>query len=202
MPNSTIGQAYDQLAERWLDNRFSRTDGVRQHRQALAFLDSKREGWALNAGCGCNTRFNSMLREHGLQLEAIDVSERMVGLARAADASVVLHHADICEWQPPRRYRFISAWDSIWHVCLEQQHPLMLKLMGALEPGGVFLFTAGGLDEPNEHVDNAMGPPVRYATLGTTGLLDAIKEAGCLCRHLEFDQHPQTHLFVVAQRAA
>ena len=32
------------------------------------------------------------------------------------------------------------------------------------------------------------------------GLLDVIAEAGCLCPHLEFDQYPQKHLFVVAQR--
>lgn len=32
------------------------------------------------------------------------------------------------------------------------------------------------------------------------GLLDVIREAGCMCRHLEFDQTPQKHLYVVVQR--
>jgi predicted TPR repeat methyltransferase len=201
VPVSPIGEAYDQLADRWLDDRFSQTDGVRQHRQALAFLDAK-PGWALNVGCGCNTRFNALMREHGLELEGIDISERMVVLAKIADPTVELYHADVCDWQPPRKYRFITAWDSIWHVGLSGQRPLMLKLMAMLEPGGVFAFTAGGLDESSEHVDSAMGPTLRYATLGIPGLLDAIKAAGCGCRHLEFDQHPQNHLFVIAQRIA
>ena len=202
MDHSAIASAYDALAERWLDERFVPTDGVRQHRHALAFLEGGSGGWALNVGCGCNTRFNALLRERGLQIEGIDISGRMIALARAADPDVLLHHADVCRWQPPRSYRFITAWDSIWHVRLEEQRPLMLKLMGALEPGGVLVFSAGGLDAASEHVDSAMGPAVYYSTLGIPGLLEVIKDAGCICRHLEFDQHPQKHLYVVAQRAA
>ena len=200
--HTDIGSAYDSLAERWLDDRFSRTDGVRQHKHALSFLDDRLGGWALNVGCGCNTRFNSLMRERGLQIEGIDISERMVALTKAADPNVLVHHADICKWQLRRTYRFISAWDSIWHVRLEEQRPLMLKLLGALEARGVLVFSAGGLDSPSEHVDSTMGPPVYYSTLGIPGLLDTIKDAGCLCRHLEFDQYPQTHLYVVAQRSA
>lgn len=85
---------------------------------------------------------------------------------------------------------------------LEAQRPLMLKLMGGLEVRGVLVFSAGGLDSPSEHVDSTMGPPIYYSTLGIPGLLDTIKAAGCLCRHLEFDQYPQAHLYVVAQRSA
>lgn len=200
--SSAIASAYDAIADRWLDGRFSPDNGVRQHGQALAFLAPTVDGWALNAGCGCSTRLNALLRAHGLQVEGVDISARMIALAAQADPDVVLHHADICSWQPARRYRFISAWDSIWHVGLAQQRPLMLKLMAALEPGGVFLFSAGGLDGPDAHVDAAMGPQVCYSTLGIPGLLDVVKEGGCVCRHLEFDQLPHKHLFMVVQRMA
>jgi hypothetical protein len=76
----------------------------------------------------------------------------------------------------------------------------MLKLMHALEAGGVFIFTAGGLDAADSHVDSTMGPEVYYSTLGIPGLLEVIAEAGCICRHLEFDQLPHKHLYVIAQR--
>lgn len=200
MQHSVIASAYDLLAEQWLDERFSKTDGIRQHKHALRFLEAGASGWALNVGCGCNTRFNALLREHGLRIEGIDISERMVSLARAADPDVCLHHADVCAWQPHRTYRFITAWDSIWHVRLEQQRPLMLKLCRALEVGGVFLFSAGGLDTPSEHTDSTMGPEVYYSTLGIPTLLDTINDANCVCRRLEFDQHPENHLCVVVQR--
>ena len=45
-----------------------------------------------------------------------------------------------------------------------------------------------------------MGLEMYYATLGIQGLLDVIDEAGCVCRHLEFDQLPEKHLFLVVQR--
>lgn len=202
MHPSSIASAYDSLAERWIDEAFERSNGVRLHARALSFLDEGREGWALNAGCGCNTRFNALMRERGLRIEGVDISERMLALAKAADPDVLLHHADVCAWQPERGYRFISAWDSIWHVRLDEQRPLMLKLMAALEAGGIFIFSAGGLDEPSEHVDATMGPEVCYSTLGIPGLLEVIGKGGCLVRHLEFDQHPEKHLCVIVQRTA
>jgi SAM-dependent methyltransferase len=200
MDSSAIASAYNQIAERWLNDRFSQSNGIPQHEQALRFLQGGSGGWALNVGCGCNTRFNALMRDHGMHIEAIDVSERMLALAREADPGVLLHHADISVWRLQRTYRFISAWDSIWHVRLEEQRPVMLKLMHALEPGGVFIFSAGGLDAEDEHVDSTMGPEVYYSTLGIPGLLGVIEEAGCVCRHLEFDQYPQKHLYIVAQR--
>lgn len=200
MPRPSIAAAYDQLAERWLDGSFDAANGLRQHERALAFLGPGGGGWALHAGCGCNTRFNPLFRRHGLRIEGVDLSARMLALGRAADPEVVLHHADLCDWEPPRAYRLVSAWDSLWHVRLDRQAALMRKLMGVLEPGGVFIFTAGGLDEAGEHVDAAMGVQVYYGTLGIPGLLAVIGEAGCVCRHLEFDQHPEKHLVLIAQR--
>ena len=201
MDHASIASAYDALAERWTDAAFDPSNGLRLHAQALSFLDQG-EGSALNVGCGCNTRFNPLLRARGLRLEGIDISARILALARQADPDVVLHHADVCAWLPPHAYRFISAWDSIWHIGLDRQPALMLKLMRALEAGGVFIFSAGGLDAPGEHTDAAMGPRVYYGTPGIPGLLDVVKEAGCMVRHLEFDQLPEKHLCVIVQRPA
>jgi len=193
--------AYDLIADRWADAVFDPRNGLALHEKALAFLGDASPGWSLNVGCGGSTRFNALLRQRGLSLEGVDVSGRMLALTRAADPGVVLHHADVCDWPLPRRYRFITAWDSLWHVPLDRQHALLLKLLAALEAGGVCVFTAGGLDAPGEHTDNFMGPELYYATLGIPGLLDLIGQARCVCRHLEFDQFPQNHLVLIVQRA-
>lgn len=199
MSHEQVAAAYDQLAERWLDGRFPGDNGIAFYKRALSFL-KERGGAALSVGCGCNTRFNGLLRQHGLKPEGVDISERMVVLARAADPAIPVHHADICDWTVPKQYSFIAAWDSIWHVSLQKQRALMLKLMSALRPGGVLLFTAGGLDGPNEHCDSTMGPSLNYASLGIPDLLGVIHEADCVCKHLEFDQLPENHLVVIAQR--
>ncbi len=202
MPNREIAAAYDLIADRWANDRFNSEVGLALHERALAFLENSSTGWALNVGCGCNTRFNALLKAHGLQLEGIDISPRMAEMARAADPGTPVHLQDICTWQPERQYKLITAWDSIWHVQLEQQHALMLKLMAALEPAGVILFTAGGLDGPDERSNACMGPLVYHSTLGVPGLLDVVRQSGCIVRHLEFDQLPEKHLCIVAQKAA
>jgi trans-aconitate methyltransferase len=82
----------------------------------------------------------------------------MIELAKKRHPDVTFHHADICEWQLPRAYDFISAWDSIWHVPLSQYETVLKKLLQGLSPGGICIFTTGGLDHPTEKIDSAMGP--------------------------------------------
>lgn len=94
----------------------------------------------------------------------------------------------------------MSAWDSLWHLPLPEQEPVLKRMLDALMPGGVCLFTMGGLDAPQEKVDSAMGPRLYYSTLGIPGMLGVLSDAGCRCRHLEYDQYPEPHLYVIAQK--
>jgi hypothetical protein len=40
-----------------------------------------------------------------------------------------------------------------------------------------------------------------HATLGIPKTLQVLAEASCVCRHLEYDQYPEDHVYVIAQRA-
>jgi hypothetical protein len=99
------------------------------------------------------------------------------------------------------RYDFITAWDSIWHVPLAEQGGVLRKLCDGLNSGGVLIFTMGGTDQPGEVQDTHMGVPMYTATLGIPKMLSLLAECGCVCRHLEYDQHPQLHVYVIAQKA-
>jgi hypothetical protein len=84
---------------------------------------------------------------------------------------------------------------------LRCQEEVLTKILGALTPGGVCIFTMGGLDGPSEKVDSTMGPPMYYATPGIPNTLRVVAQRGCLCRHLEYDQYPESHVYVIAQKA-
>jgi hypothetical protein len=84
---------------------------------------------------------------------------------------------------------------------LTNQAPVLKKILQGLVSGGVCIFTTGGLDAPSEKVDSAMGPPMYYSVLGNPNTLKLISESGCICRHLEYDQYPELHLYVIVQRA-
>lgn len=197
-PNE-IARSYDQLADQWHSDSFPRSNGIEQHERAIAFLKEKRH--ALDIGCGSNGRIIDLLTSHGFDAEGMDISIRMIELAKQRHPNVTFHHADICEWDLPRKYDLISAWDSIWHLPLASQEPVMKKILQGLAPGGVCIFTTGGLDAPSEKVDASMGPKVYYSVLGIPKTLALISEAECICRHLEYDQYPELHLYIIAQRA-
>lgn len=198
MTPAEIGRSYDTIAHQWLQPHLS-ANGIPQHERALTFRQNG--GLALDVGCGCNDRFRRLLESHGYTVEGLDISAQMLALATARHPGATFHHADICEWLPTRRYDFITAWDSIWHVPLDRSESVLRKLCGALQPGGIFIWTIGGLDAPEEKHDASMGPRVSYSTLGIPRTLEIIADAGCHCRHLEFDQFPEKHLYLIAQKS-
>jgi SAM-dependent methyltransferase len=195
-PNE-VGQSYDAIAERWRVPEYPLT-GLPQHERALQFV--KARGHALDVGCGCNGRFIDLLRGAGFEVEGVDVSARMIELARQRDPLVTFHHADICNWVLPRKYDFLTGWDGIWHVPLDRQAEVLRKLCDGLTAGGVFIFSMGGLDQPGEVRDSHMGPPMYTATLGIPATLELLTERGCACRHLEYDQWPESHVYLIAQK--
>lgn len=194
-----IAAGYDDLADHWASDAFPLSNGIAQHQRAIAFVEHRRH--ALDVGCGSSGRIVELLLGHGFSVEGVDLSARMIELARRRHPGVVFHHADIRSLPLPHQYDLISAWDSVWHLPLADQAPVLRKLLGAIAPGGVYVFSMGGLDSASEKVDAAMGPPMYYSTLGIPETLRIIDDAGCICRHLEYDQHPEPHVYVIAQRA-
>lgn len=190
-------RAYDQIAQRWRDDSFPRARGVEEHKRALSFLGGGTT--ALDVGCGCNTRISSLLESAGMTVDGVDISKRMIELARTANPGQRLFHADICTWELPRRYDFITAWESIMHVPLNELESVILKLMLGLNPGGVFIFTLAAVNHPTQITNSGMGPNVYNGDLGLPQTIALIAKAGCICKHLEL-YAPPFGLFAVVQR--
>lgn len=190
---------YDQLAEHWATYAGLANNGIAQHERALAFLG--RTGRAIDVGCGSSGRFIDLLLRHGFTVEGLDISPRMLALARAKHPQVTFHLADICTWVFPAKYDFISAWDSIWHVPLELHPAVLEKLCAALTPGGVLIFTSGGVDTPGHVTNPCHGQPLYHAAPGIPHLLRLVDQFGCVCRHLEYDQYPEKHLYLIVQKS-
>lgn len=198
MKPSDIGKAYDTLTDKWLSDKFNRNNGIDAHKRALAF--TKSSGPALDVGCGCTGRFIELLLENDFQPEGVDVSEKMIFHARERHAEIHFYHEDICEWTPPKKYDFITAWDSIWHIPLSEQENVLTKLVDALNENGVLIFSCGGTEEAGGHTDDYMGPEVYYSSLGLNGFASLFIEQGCMLRHIEFDQYPELHTYFIVQK--
>ena len=199
MNPTDIGKAYNRITHLWQSETFNLENGMVSHKRALTFV--KNRGRALDIGCGCTGRFISLLQQEGFTPEGVDITAEMLRLARQKHPGVTFHHQDICQWQPLGKYDFITAWDSIWHIPLAQQERVITKLIDSLSAGGVLIFSFGGTDEPGEHTDNFMGPEVYYSSLGINGFLSLLIKLGAVCRHLEYDQHPELHAYLIVQKS-
>lgn len=191
--------AYNQIAQHWDCSAFNRENGVAQHERALRFLSNF--GAALDIGCGSSGRIISLLQRHCFtEVEGLDISKEMLRRARRHHPRGSFYLADICAWHFPKDYDFISAWDSIWHVPLRFQLEVLRKILGGLAPGGVVIFTTGGVEFPEEVTNPCFGIPLYHAAPGIPAILRTLEESGCSCRHLEYDQYPERHVYIVAQR--
>ena len=190
--------SYDQMASHWDGEKFNRKNGIAQHAWALQFSQHKRT--AIDIGCGSSGRIIELLLDAGFTTEGLDISTEMLRRAQARHPDQTFHQAYICTWAFPQKYDFISAWDSIWHAPLESHESILTKLCGALEPDGILIFTTGGVDQPGSRTNPFLGQPLYHAVLGIPKILEVITKAGCICRHLEYDQHPEPHLYLIVQK--
>src|SRR4051794_5205052 len=125
LPEDTAA-SYDELAPHWASPEFDSQSGIAQHERAIRFT-SKRGG-ALDIGCGSSGRIIQLLLHRGFEVEGLDLSSKMIALARTKHPGVAFHHADICSFVFTAGYDFISAWDSIWHVPLALHQQVLKKL--------------------------------------------------------------------------
>ena len=194
---SVLGKKYDKIAKWWHDRHVDSGYGVKQLERALDF--SCRSGVALDVGCGAGGRFVRILQDHGFGIIGIDVSEEMVKLARQNHADEEFHVQDICTWETDQKFEFIVAWDSIFHLPLSMQEPVVTKLCNLMSDGGVLIYTIG--DVIGEHDDQWHEDTFHYSSIGISGNLMILENNGVTCKHLELDQWPECHVYIIGVKS-
>ncbi|MCC3427773.1 MAG: class I SAM-dependent methyltransferase [Microcoleus sp. PH2017_01_SCD_O_A] len=198
MDTEDTAARYDRIAHWWQTQHQDSLYGIPQLERAIQFTHKKQV--ALDIGCGSSGRFIKVLSEHGFQVEGLDISSEMIDLAKQLHPNIVFYRADICCWNPPKPYSLIVAWDSTFHLPLDMQESVMKKLCNALEPDGVLMFTCGGGHEAGEVSGTFQGQDFEYSTLGVNAFLKILSESQFTSLHLEYDQYPENHVYIIAQK--
>lgn len=189
---------YDRIAHWWQTQHQDSLYGIPQLERAIQFTFKRQ--YALDIGCGSSGRLIKTLNQHRFQVEGLDISGEMINLAKQMHPEFTFYQADICYWHPPKPYSLIVAWDSTFHLPLDMQEPVMKKLCDALEPDGVLMFTCGGGYKQSEISGTFQGQDFEYSTLGVNAFLKILNEQHCTCLHLEYDQYPENHVYIIAQK--
>lgn len=98
-------------------------------------------GHILDLGCGAGEPIDRYLIDTGHHLTGVDISEKMIALARTRFARHVWLRADMRKAAMGRTYDGILAWDSLFHLRPIEQAAMIEKAARWLEPGGALLFT-------------------------------------------------------------
>ena len=199
MKPEETGSHYDRIALWWQKQHLHSSYGIAALERAIKFVENK--STALDVGCGSSGRFIDVLVKNGFSPTGVDISAEMISLARQRHPNVTFYAEDICTWQLPQKYDLISAWDSTFHLPVAQQEPVLQKMCDGLTSQGVLLFTCGGGIRPEEISGGFEGQTFDYSTLGVNEFLRLLMEFGCTCKHVEYDQYPENHVCIIAQKA-
>jgi len=194
MNPSELGRKYDKIAGWWHERHDRSTYGMSQLERALGFCPAGRQ--ALDVGCGCGGRMIRRLQQAGFAVTGIDVSAEMLRIARRNHPDATFEQQDITDWHSERGFDLIVAWDSIFHLPLAQQRPVLDKLAGQLAAGGILLYSFG--DAFGEHTDRWHDDDFYYSSIGIDGNLNALLGNGLKLLHFELDQYPQKHAVIIA----
>lgn len=196
MKPSTLGTKYDKIAQWWDNQHRVSSYGVSQFKRAIEYATNG--GKALDVGCGAGGRFVNLLEHHGFSVTGLDVSKEMIKLASNNHPRQHFIHQDICCWETEEKFDLIVAWDSIFHLPLAMQQPVITKLCQFLTKGGVLIYTFGNAE--GEHTDQWHDDTFYYSSIGINENMKLLLNNGLSILHLELDQYPENHVYTIASK--
>ena len=195
MDPTKLGEKYDKIANWWHQQHRSGAYGLEALKKAIKFHSGIKT--ALDVGCGAGGKLVDELVEKGSSIHGIDVSEKMIQIARENHPNEVFEVQDICSWDIKAKYDFIYAWDSIFHIPLEEHKSVVKKLSKALNPGGILLYTFGNAQ--GEHTATWMDDTFYYSSIGINENIKLLMESHLSILHLELDQYPEKHAVIIGK---
>ncbi|MEI9928188.1 MAG: class I SAM-dependent methyltransferase [Sphingomonas sp.] len=102
-----------------------------------------RGGQILDLGCGGGEPVARYMIDGGHHLTGVDISEKMIALARIRFPRHRWLKMDMRAAVMDRRFDGVLAWDSLFYLRREEQAAMIVRIAGWLEPGGGFLFNSG-----------------------------------------------------------
>ena len=208
MKPEEIGEKYNKIANWWHEKHKNSEYGIKQIERAIRYC--KKKETALDVGCGSGGRIIRKLCEEGFQVKGLDVSKKMLKIAKAEHINVDFEFCDIRNWNSKAKYNLIIAWDSIFHLPMKDQEPTIQKLCTHLNTEGILIYTFGDgygdkedlsfQDKNGNQAGKLKDDLFGYGTIGINENLRILIENGCKCMHLEIDQFPNSHVYVIAQK--
>lgn len=142
-PVRLVADSYDAVAERYAAARRERTGGLRRLLDTLAERLSPGAS-ALDVGCGSGVPVARFLVDHGFFVTGLDVSTRLLDIARRQVPEATYVHGDMRTARPEGAFDAIVAWDSVFHLPRADHAAMFERFASWLRPAGLLLLSLGG----------------------------------------------------------
>jgi 2-polyprenyl-3-methyl-5-hydroxy-6-metoxy-1,4-benzoquinol methylase len=166
--------SYQHIADAW--HAFRKQSELNQVIVDLVPL-MKVNGSVLDVGCGTGYPITAYLAKQGFQVTGIDFTPKMIEFAQSQpipNATFLL--TDMLTYQPKKTFDAVIAFDSLFHLLLNEQDFVIRKLISLLNPGGIFLMTHG---KKQGKINGEMfGSKFTYSSLDTSSYHQLLSQLG------------------------
>ncbi len=174
MGNEAVRDGYEQIAATYAAQR--------DQFKSLPYLERFVEllppdGMVLDVGCGAGKPVDEFLVEHGYTVHGLDLSARMIELARANVPQATYEMRDMLDLKPGEyRVDGIVSFYAIFHTPREHHEALLSQFASFLPQGGAILITMG--ESEWEGVEDFLGAPMSWSHYGAERNRELVERAG------------------------
>lgn len=120
-------------------------------------------GTVLDLGCGGGEPIARYFIEQGYRLTGIDVADELLELCRARFPEMTWRLADMRELELAQGFDIVIAWDSFFHLRVDDQRRMCETFARHTVPGGALVFTSGARE--GVAVGDLFGDQLHHASL-------------------------------------
>jgi len=121
-------------------------------------------GTVLDVGCGSGEPIARYLIDRGVGVVGVDASPSMIGLCQARFPDSEWLVIDMRELELERRFEGILAWDSFFHLGIDDQREMFSRFARHARGGAPLMFTSGPAE--GEAIGSCFGEALYHASLG------------------------------------
>jgi len=133
-------------------------------------------GTVLDLGCGMGEPIGRYLLDQGYQILGVDSSPTLIELCRTRFPNADWLVADMRSLDLGRRFSGILAWDSFFHLSMEDQRAMFARFAAHADLGAPLMFTSGPAE--GEAIGSYHGEPLYHGSLAPQEYRGLLATAG------------------------